>query len=308
VTCQVSIYKILDFWAEIIFTFSQCQLTQEEDKLVAMSGIAKVVQKNLLNDQYLAGLWRQALDINLLWYIENPKYPNGELSRRPKQYRAPSWSWTSVDGQVIMPSHAGYTSGPPEIEILEAVTEPLSLDPTGQVKRAFIRLLGPLMTFTMRWTGDRGAYKSGYKAKANGECNDNPILCMDVDEPYQNLYCMPIKWCLIFENSDDKHFLDCLLLQPTALKKGQFTRLGWIRLDWKKHKIHQWNDILRTKNGLNSKNPMRTASTQLGSFKLNSWIDLPRNLRYHLNSQRMAPQPLSLGPTRLTPTVWGRKV
>jgi len=76
--------KILRFWAEIIYTFSQCQLTREEIKLVALSGIAKAVQKHLSNNQYLAGLWRQELDENLLWLIGDLQF----ISREPQDARS----------------------------------------------------------------------------------------------------------------------------------------------------------------------------------------------------------------------------
>src|SRR4051794_24470963 len=45
-------------------------------------------------ENYLAGLWRQNLAGGLLWEIEDQARP------RPVYYRAPSWSWASVDDKV----------------------------------------------------------------------------------------------------------------------------------------------------------------------------------------------------------------
>lgn len=44
-----------DLWTIIIKEYSDCHLTREEDKLIALSSVAKELQK-ISNDQYLAGL------------------------------------------------------------------------------------------------------------------------------------------------------------------------------------------------------------------------------------------------------------
>jgi len=46
-------------------------------------------------DQYLAGLWRSTLVVDLLWRSEDPR----KSWRLPGQY-APTWSWTSITGPV----------------------------------------------------------------------------------------------------------------------------------------------------------------------------------------------------------------
>jgi len=83
-------------WNRILGSYMRCDLTCEEDKLIALSGIAK--DMHLLDDEYLAGLWRRQLPGQLLWKINDCKQANGLPSRRPHNYRAPSWSWASVDG------------------------------------------------------------------------------------------------------------------------------------------------------------------------------------------------------------------
>src|SRR2546429_7258411 len=56
------------FWWKIIEIYSQCNLTRKEDKLVAISGLAKEVYTALGgHDEYLAGLWRRNLLSQLLW-------------------------------------------------------------------------------------------------------------------------------------------------------------------------------------------------------------------------------------------------
>jgi hypothetical protein len=83
----------LGHWAWIVETFTRGALTVLSDKLVALAGIATEVQR-LLKDDYLAGLWRRSLLDEMLWVVKD------DDSFRPSIYRAPSWSWASVEGAI----------------------------------------------------------------------------------------------------------------------------------------------------------------------------------------------------------------
>jgi hypothetical protein len=87
----------LSRWIGLIRQYSSATLTKAEDKLVAISGLAKEMQAILdigtdLKFTYLAGLWSPYLIQQLLWRRKE------HYLVRPSQYRAPSWSWASVDG------------------------------------------------------------------------------------------------------------------------------------------------------------------------------------------------------------------
>ncbi|KAF8857250.1 hypothetical protein BDZ45DRAFT_564472, partial [Acephala macrosclerotiorum] len=81
-------------WAGIVSLYSECQLTMEKDKLVALSGVAKTIRKRHLDGQYLAGSWSDDLGSQLWWST------TVRTRTRPQAYRAPSWSWASIDGIV----------------------------------------------------------------------------------------------------------------------------------------------------------------------------------------------------------------
>lgn len=83
-------------WFRVVERYSACRLTQDADKLVAISGIAKHFQQRS-GVRYLAGLWADRAAKGLLWLARGPS-----LARRPG--RAPSWSWASVDGPIRYPS------------------------------------------------------------------------------------------------------------------------------------------------------------------------------------------------------------
>ncbi|KAF1986510.1 HET-domain-containing protein [Aulographum hederae CBS 113979] len=84
-----SIYHV---WESIVHTYTRANLTFEDDKLVAISGVARDFQ-SLMKAEYYAGLWGKRLVQQLLWRVDTPR-------KRPEKYRAPSWSWISVNGPI----------------------------------------------------------------------------------------------------------------------------------------------------------------------------------------------------------------
>jgi hypothetical protein len=81
-------------WGTIVSKYVACLLTKESDRLLAMSGIAKVFQE-VNRDAYLAGLWRKTVHADLGWTTEAS---SGVPAHRSTHLRAPSWSWASIVG------------------------------------------------------------------------------------------------------------------------------------------------------------------------------------------------------------------
>uniref|UniRef100_A0A8H7TPG6 Heterokaryon incompatibility domain-containing protein n=1 Tax=Bionectria ochroleuca TaxID=29856 RepID=A0A8H7TPG6_BIOOC len=77
-------------WYEIVENYSQRNLTNHTDKLVAIQGLARFVPCH-----FVAGLWKEAFALNLLWMLERSSQPKG----RPRR-DIPTWSWASVDGPI----------------------------------------------------------------------------------------------------------------------------------------------------------------------------------------------------------------
>jgi hypothetical protein len=93
---QLSICKS---WEESVVEYTSRNLTFEDDRLMALSGYARSKQKGFISqgvqNRYVAGLWEKDLVNHLLW-ISKVKPP----SPRPTTYRAPTWSWASINGPV----------------------------------------------------------------------------------------------------------------------------------------------------------------------------------------------------------------
>ncbi|KAE9366547.1 HET-domain-containing protein [Stipitochalara longipes BDJ] len=115
---------LMQLWNDVVSRYSHRALTYSSDKLVAISAVAKTYQEEH-QKTYLAGLWREDLPEDLLWHV--PPYSSIlrkhlERRRRLTAYRAPSWSWASVDGGVMFLNRNDGDNIKALVEILDAKT------------------------------------------------------------------------------------------------------------------------------------------------------------------------------------------
>lgn len=92
------------WWVRTVQHYTARSLTNYQDKLPALSGLAQIYH-GVTGDDYLAGLWKASLPHSLCWYHCSGKDIGGTaaigIGRRPQAYRAPSWSWASIDALDI---------------------------------------------------------------------------------------------------------------------------------------------------------------------------------------------------------------
>lgn len=128
-------------WSSIVINYSRRLLTHENDKLPALAGIAALAQE-VTNDVYIAGHWKSNLLHSLLWRTCHP-----ESARRPVEYRAPSWSWTSVDGELLVSSGIPYADvSLAQINNYDIQTKD---DEFGEISGGYIEILGPLVKLVL---------------------------------------------------------------------------------------------------------------------------------------------------------------
>ncbi len=101
--------------AQDAFELFRTQHHCPSDKFVALASIAELFQSSL-KDQYVAGLWSRTLLYDLLWKVWAPMGPDEQHLSRPTEYRAPTWSWASVDGKLDL----SYSFPPPSAACYEA--------------------------------------------------------------------------------------------------------------------------------------------------------------------------------------------
>lgn len=90
-------------WQRIVMNFCARDLTDPADKLPAISGLIEAYSQMMgwPRADYVAGLWRETLLKDLLWIRASIEgLPPTRISGRQPN-RAPSWSWASIDGNVV---------------------------------------------------------------------------------------------------------------------------------------------------------------------------------------------------------------
>jgi hypothetical protein len=85
--------------------FSTRKLSFSKDKLPALAGLAaELAERN--QSSYIAGLWKEELRENLAWSVPTlTDMSSPYRTTRPSTFRAPSWSWASVDGEIRTIGH-----------------------------------------------------------------------------------------------------------------------------------------------------------------------------------------------------------
>ena len=129
----------LILWGHVVALYTQSSLTKDEDKLVAISAVAKRTAP-WVQDEYLAGLWRKYLPYHLLWHVySSTQYPS-YLCVRPNSYVAPSWSWASVRGPCSLFARIDPGNQSSLIQILDTAVETKGPDRMGAVLGGKLRL------------------------------------------------------------------------------------------------------------------------------------------------------------------------
>lgn len=150
-------------WWKVVINYTQRSITSPADKLVACGAVAAEFGR-VLSTEYLAGLWRDTLLNDLLWF----KRPASANVARPAAYRAPSWSWAAVDGAVS--KHVGEWAAPAaavaEVVSSEIVLEDAAL-PFGQVTGGSLVLRAALVP--CEWGQDRPYDGLRFMAHQHGE-------------------------------------------------------------------------------------------------------------------------------------------
>lgn len=232
-------------WNKILKAYTQCDLTISSDKLIAISGVAQKL-KHLWGDEsvhYHAGIWSFGMIQALLWQTS----AEDQSTTRSKEYRAPSWSWASINGRIdpgiiIDNDSNSNTSQVCRAKILEVkLSHPIS--DFGAVSEGYLRIRGPLARMTCQLSLDESPEAYEYRITRvpkwyviTGEAVDEvgffqqwndwswPLLA----EIHADLIYLITLESRFFKSpvAHDK-VMTGLLLRPTKSKGGQYERLGF---------------------------------------------------------------------------------
>jgi len=166
---SISLDSLNSEWQNIVYRYTHLSLTLGKDKLPALAGIAKVWAPHMKSD-YLAGIWASCLPQTLFWTFHYYDFHGGstKYARRAKPYRAPSWSWASVDtvarrvgAEKEIPFATGViwnsVSGRVDscVRVIEATCTSSSDNPFGEVTSGILVIEGlVLQPASCSWTRD----------------------------------------------------------------------------------------------------------------------------------------------------------
>ncbi|QKD53936.2 heterokaryon incompatibility protein-domain-containing protein [Fusarium oxysporum Fo47] len=133
----------LTLWGDLVSIYANCALTNESDRLIAMSGIAKSFQE-ANKDTYLAGLWKKVIHSDLAWKTD--------ASDGAKVFRSDS---SGIPVSLI------------NLVAKRIVSEPPGSDPTGLLRSAELDI--ECMLYYYRWTS-QSTTLAVFKDEARHDC------------------------------------------------------------------------------------------------------------------------------------------
>ncbi|GMF91831.1 unnamed protein product [Aspergillus oryzae] len=208
-------------WNELVALYSQCKLTYPADKLPAISGIAQEYGK-VLGGTYVAGLWDGSLVQGLSWQ-------SSEECTAVSEYRAPSWSWASVDGPLCKSS----VTTEPIASVMGLHIEVDGKNPYGRVKSGWIKIEVPLVPLVL--SGDNSLLMFGCIGLKTSDEEENCLtgrvdtINSQFDDPAETIRAMKLFGLVItdFSLTPEEPFYFSLLVTPTGDDLGVLKRVGW---------------------------------------------------------------------------------
>ncbi len=120
-------------WLAVVEEYVRRKLIFGKDKLPALAGLARLVA-NATGDEYYAGLWRDHILEDLYWGVA---VSDSSPVKLPVAYRAPSWSWASLDAAVkFIPLDPVYVI----VNLVQCVTVSTGIDRYGELKNGWMKL------------------------------------------------------------------------------------------------------------------------------------------------------------------------
>jgi hypothetical protein len=222
------------WWADVVRLYSAANSTYSQDKLPALSGIARRIQEER-GGEYIAGMWREEdIETQLCWQATTPR-------NRPP-WRAPTWSWASVDGGV---SYRVKNSGCLDkvyAHVLDTEIIFLGQDPFGQVRSGCLHI-GCSGMLAARFSGE-STVQIEYDDKDMNADGDYPVSQDCVDDEWRKgrtVFLLPLfsgkTGDSMIPDDEKEEMIDELTVCGILLRKidgiaGQFCRIGMFEF-WK---------------------------------------------------------------------------
>ncbi|KAF2122226.1 heterokaryon incompatibility protein-domain-containing protein [Lophiotrema nucula] len=124
-------------WRQLVEEYSSKILSYDKDILPAIQGLAKEMH-NIMRCEYLAGLWRDDIIVELLW-VKRGDPDRANLS-------VPSWSWASAGGPIRYIHDVSSGEWDSRASLQDYRIDRLGEDGFGQVSRGELEIEGRCVT------------------------------------------------------------------------------------------------------------------------------------------------------------------
>jgi hypothetical protein len=206
------------FWADMIRSYTNAELTFTRDKLVAISGLASQRQSvNSHPSRYVAGMWEDHLPVSLLWTRED-MFEREYLPRRLKDLHIPSWSWATLNCPIDV-SWTLYDSNRADIASIQKFDDRTQCETLQPTTGNVLTIHAPLGQITWKlsstWNGRakqaHGYYIDTVQDSEKSRNSPNQETSMVSDNTYN---------VVIFDAFEEDEFPDFLWCLPIYVGKG----------------------------------------------------------------------------------------
>ena len=134
-------------WARMIEDYTSRNLSFASDKFPALGGVISALQE-LTGDTCFAGIWKSWFLQGLLWRLQDPDWDEyvffPKEPQRAVPWRAPTWSFASVEGVVLyLLLEENFDQGLCA-ELLSCEVTPKGKNPLGELTDGFAKIRGPI--------------------------------------------------------------------------------------------------------------------------------------------------------------------
>lgn len=204
-------------WQRIVTSYMSKGISFEKDRIPALAGLATQMQAAGAG-QYLAGLWRDHLLLDLLWESFG--------RRRADPYLAPTWSWASTVGGTTVYYPPVQKDGSYHIENVRAKVVDVQWELWGQelnstVKTGILTIAAPIIEVELHPRVDDVSYPEYWEIRYKGQRAPVVRDLLD-DNRTDRISCLFIGDARI--NSDS--IIHGIILQKSADGSQTYERIG----------------------------------------------------------------------------------
>ena len=223
-------------WEQLVTQFTERGITNDMDRLPALAGLAEKY-RDKTGHRYLAGLWLEDLPGSLLWQRQD------EYLTAPTTYRAPSWSWASLEGPIWFCGHCYFEDDWDFVtSIISAHCEYYPPSHLSTVKSGSLRVQGPICP-VVKWrvpARSDSQRRIGILVDADGDWEKQSVgwldrnLCLEEDIARSKVYLLSI--------AENDGSADGIILLKTDPIDGMdtFRRLGMMMSDHTREQSALW--------------------------------------------------------------------